>query len=436
MPIIGSSRAVPQKGFYDPAAEALALLSGCTPENIDEDPYDSDSIDDVPTEPNDMNQDSNVSAKEGTEESTSSDAVTEPAASKSSKTPKSLCFSPFPHDICVPDGTFSNSLTRSVVLDSTINRISTRRSPDCLSNDDTKLSLRKSSRISKSSSDSSLSPAIKNNTTRSDAILSTRLRSRSSKDNTAETVMSKLRLRNSKSSSKEGIQQSESDKSNFEARFQDLVKYQKENGRCLNTAESVISKLRLRNSKSSSKEETQQSEPDKSNFEARFQDLVKYQKENGHYLNTAESVISKLRLRNSKSSSKEETQQSESDKSNFEARFQDLVKYQKENGHCLVPKKYPPNPSLSYFVFRMRYIYKQKQKSYLTQERINRLNKIGFSWWTKCTDAQMKFEAKRREPKRDSKWESFFDEFVQFQKKFGSSLIPKGRCFVRNMVIA
>jgi hypothetical protein len=385
MPIIGSSRAVPQKGFYDPAAEALALLSGCTPENIDEDPYDSDSIDDVPTEPNDMNQDSNVSAKEGTEESTSSDAVTEPAASKSSKTPKSLCFSPFPHDICVPDGTFSNSLTRSVVLDSTINRISTRRSPDCLSNDDTKLSLRKSSRISKSSSDSSLSPAIKNNTTRSDAILSTRLRSRSSKDNTAETVMSKLRLRNSKSSSKE---------------------------------------------------ETQQSEPDKSNFEARFQDLVKYQKENGHYLNTAESVISKLRLRNSKSSSKEETQQSESDKSNFEARFQDLVKYQKENGHCLVPKKYPPNPSLSYFVFRMRYIYKQKQKSYLTQERINRLNKIGFSWWTKCTDAQKKFEAKRREPKRDSKWESFFDAFVQFQKKFGSSLIPKGRCFVRNMVIA
>lgn len=311
MPIIGSSRAITQKRVYDPAAEALALLSGCSAENIDEDPYDSDCPDDVPTELDDTNQDSKISGKEGSEEPTSSDAITEPLVSKSSRNFSS-------------DET-PKSLIRSSVLDVTINQNSTRRSSDCISNDDINLSLRKSSRISKSPSESSFSPEIKNNTSlRSDSSLSTRLRSRSSRDDTAEFARFKSKLSKAEASSKEG------------------------------------------------------------------------------------------------------TRQSKPDKSNFEACFQDLVKYQKENGHCLVPKKYPTNPSLSYFVFRVRYLYKKKQRSFLTQERINRLNKIGFSWWTKSTDAQKKFEAKRREPKKDSKWESFFDEFVQFQKKFGSSLIPKG----------
>jgi hypothetical protein len=134
-------------------------------------------------------------------------------------------------------------------------------------------------------------------------------------------------------------------------------------------------------------------------------------------------------LDDSEGSSEDDAHLPEADNSLFEVRFKELLQFQKENGHCLVPKKYPANPSLSYFVFRIRGLYNKRKTSdtgYLTRERIKRLNKIGFAWYAKSTDAQKKIEAKRREPIKNSKWDSFFEQFVQFQKQFGSSLIPKG----------
>lgn len=134
----------------------------------------------------------------------------------------------------------------------------------------------------------------------------------------------------------------------------------------------------------------------------------------------------------SEGSSENDTHMSEAYNSLFEVRFKELLQFREENGHCLVPKKYPANPSLSYFVFRIRGLYNKRKTSdtgYLTKERIKRLNKIGFTWYAKSTDAQKKIEAKRREPLKNSKWDSFFEQFVQFQKQFGSSLIPKGTSY-------
>lgn len=313
MPIIGSSRAIPKKDFYDPAAEALALLTRAT--EVVDCPSVSYSIVDVSSEHDNVNQDSKIVTREESGDTDIADVPTEPVTRKSSRNK-------------LHSGNGSN------VLDPTTNRIATRRSSNDFSKDDTKSSPRKSTRISKSSpSDrsvtSKLSPVIVNHALlRPDTVVSAKLRSRISSTN---------------------------------KRYKSEI------------------------SKSSSSE--------------------------------------------SEASSEDIAHLPESDKSLFEVRYKELVEFKRENGHCLVPKKYPANPSLSYFVFRMRAFYSKKKKSgeknYLTQERINRLNKIGFSWWTKSTDAQKKVEAQRREPKKDLKWDSYFEQFVQFQNKFGSSLIPK-----------
>jgi hypothetical protein len=53
-------------------------------------------------------------------------------------------------------------------------------------------------------------------------------------------------------------------------------------------------------------------------------------------------------------------------------RFQDLIEFREEFGHCLVPLEWPLNPSLSHWVKRQRCQYKAKREgkhSTLTDER-------------------------------------------------------------------
>lgn len=37
-------------------------------------------------------------------------------------------------------------------------------------------------------------------------------------------------------------------------------------------------------------------------------------------------------------------------------RFEELKQYKEENGHCLVPSRYPPNPELGIWVGTQRYV--------------------------------------------------------------------------------
>lgn len=58
--------------------------------------------------------------------------------------------------------------------------------------------------------------------------------------------------------------------------------------------------------------------------------------------------------------------------------FEALLAYKQEhNGSTLVPKRYTPNPKLAHWVGTQRQFYKQ---NVLSQERIDRLNEIGFVW--------------------------------------------------------
>ena len=67
----------------------------------------------------------------------------------------------------------------------------------------------------------------------------------------------------------------------------------------------------------------------------------------------------------------------------WSTRYQDLVEFRKQRGHCLVPHKWKQNPELAQWVKRQRYQYKLKiqgRHSTLTDERLSLLNKMGFVW--------------------------------------------------------
>ena len=62
----------------------------------------------------------------------------------------------------------------------------------------------------------------------------------------------------------------------------------------------------------------------------------------------------------------------------WDERFQQLVEYKDQNGHCRVPaKKYEPNPQLGLWVDRQRQLFK---KNKLSPEQKERLEGIGFIW--------------------------------------------------------
>ena len=64
-------------------------------------------------------------------------------------------------------------------------------------------------------------------------------------------------------------------------------------------------------------------------------------------------------------------------------KFEELVTYKKQTGHCLVPHTYQANLPLARWVKRQRYQYKlmhEGKSSTMTEERVQALEKIGFVW--------------------------------------------------------
>lgn len=86
--------------------------------------------------------------------------------------------------------------------------------------------------------------------------------------------------------------------------------------------------------------------------------------------------------------------------SRWELTYQKLTIYYKENGNCLVP---PNRKDLAWWVTKQR-----KYKSNLTNEQINKLNKLHFVWGNGL----------------DHKWDSNYLELEKYHKKHGHCLIP------------
>jgi len=59
------------------------------------------------------------------------------------------------------------------------------------------------------------------------------------------------------------------------------------------------------------------------------------------------------------------------------------MEYKNEYGNCNVPNRYEPNKQLGPWVHTQRQQYRllqQGKKSHMTDERIAKLEKIGFQW--------------------------------------------------------
>jgi ribosomal protein S8 len=67
----------------------------------------------------------------------------------------------------------------------------------------------------------------------------------------------------------------------------------------------------------------------------------------------------------------------------WDDRLAELVAYQREHGDTLVPKKYPPNPPLGYWVNEQRSQYQRAmngKSSTMNKKRQENLNAIDFKW--------------------------------------------------------
>jgi hypothetical protein len=67
----------------------------------------------------------------------------------------------------------------------------------------------------------------------------------------------------------------------------------------------------------------------------------------------------------------------------WEERLADLQSFQQNYAHCNVPSDYPDSPPLAIWVKTMRRQYRllwRGEQSSLTEERIARLENLGFEW--------------------------------------------------------
>uniref|UniRef100_A0A7S2SL23 Helicase-associated domain-containing protein n=1 Tax=Eucampia antarctica TaxID=49252 RepID=A0A7S2SL23_9STRA len=90
----------------------------------------------------------------------------------------------------------------------------------------------------------------------------------------------------------------------------------------------------------------------------------------------------------------------------FDARwnekFNELIQYQDQYGDCCVPQSFEPNPSLG------RWVRYQRFDAYMTKERVDKLDSIGFVWGAK-----------------EAIWNAHVEELKAFRNKFGHVNVPQ-----------
>lgn len=96
----------------------------------------------------------------------------------------------------------------------------------------------------------------------------------------------------------------------------------------------------------------------------------------------------------------------------------ELLEFRQKYGHCDVPYSYLANPQLGFWVAKQRYYYRTRDRptSYITPERIKRLEQIGFQWVYK---RHAGFERKEY-----GNWHGNYQELVKFQKQYGHCWVP------------
>jgi hypothetical protein len=95
---------------------------------------------------------------------------------------------------------------------------------------------------------------------------------------------------------------------------------------------------------------------------------------------------------------------------NWSERYEALIEFRKNHGHCLVPNSYPEDVALAQWVKRQRYQYKLKQegkRSTLSDERVEALENIGFVW-----------------DSHRAVWDERFNELIDYKRVNGNCNVP------------
>jgi len=95
---------------------------------------------------------------------------------------------------------------------------------------------------------------------------------------------------------------------------------------------------------------------------------------------------------------------------NWTEKFEELLRFREENGHCLVPNCHPDNPALAQWTKRQRYQYKLKQdgkRSTITDERVRALDEAGFVW-----------------DSHKAVWSERLEELKEFKKRYKHCNVP------------
>lgn len=105
----------------------------------------------------------------------------------------------------------------------------------------------------------------------------------------------------------------------------------------------------------------------------------------------------------------------DSDHVPWEERMKQLKAYRDLHGDCNVPYHHPENRALGKWVSRQREFYKFRAeglRSSLTDERVNELAEVGFTW-------------KVRDQTDYVPWETRIKELKEYKKKHGTVVVPK-----------
>jgi hypothetical protein len=101
----------------------------------------------------------------------------------------------------------------------------------------------------------------------------------------------------------------------------------------------------------------------------------------------------------------------------FEERFEDLVEFHAKYGHCRPPRSDPSG--LGKWVQRQRELmdlHKEGKKTPLSQDRIDKLNSLGFQW---------RVVARPKDRVKPQPWETRFQQLLDFKEKHGHTVVPQ-----------
>jgi len=106
------------------------------------------------------------------------------------------------------------------------------------------------------------------------------------------------------------------------------------------------------------------------------------------------------------------------DNDTWNQRYKELIEYKQKHGNCDVPRGYGPNKQLGLWVRTQRNQYRllqQENKSLMTEERIAKLEEIGFLW-----DASH-LAASHHD---NGTWNQRHKELMQYKQKHGNCNVP------------